>query len=427
MRFSLAAALAGSLAGTALSDPGVSPASVRVPADPGSFVNVDKYVTTPEVPPKPDVVLLVDVTGSMDTAITDIRTNLDKVINTVTGGQPNAQFAVTSFGDLSDSSGFDVVQELTKDVDKLHAAVDSLTAGGGGDDPEDWINALFRLSTDAISYRDNSSRIVVLISDQPSHKVSGGHTLEDAISKLQEKSIRVIGVNIDRLDAEGQATAVTQATGGIVIGSDADTVTSAIVSGLKNLDVTVTPDVVSCDAGVTVVFDPAKVRVNSGSVAVFHETAMVAANATQRADLHCSVRFLLDDTPAGDAFTQSFNITINQIGCDVCIPQPGKNLCHDTTSCVKTPYGTQCLTRPGFKADGASDTDRRVQWRLKDWPGHEHRVAVKPGTSSNTVCDSKNSGPEVCKEVTVGDCASSSSDDAHHETADQIVLGEDEL
>src|SRR5690242_6882875 len=135
MRFSLTTALACSLAGTALSDPGVSPASVNKPADPGSYVNVDKIVTTPDVPRNPDVVLLVDVTGSMETAIKDIRTNLDKVINTVTAGQPNAQFAVVSFGDLGDSSGFDVVQGLTKEVDKLHAAVDSLKAGGGGDDP----------------------------------------------------------------------------------------------------------------------------------------------------------------------------------------------------------------------------------------------------------------------------------------------------
>jgi hypothetical protein len=427
MRFSVTTALAFGLVVTALADPGVSPASVNKPADPGSYVNVDKIVTTPEIPPKPDVVLLVDVTGSMGVAINDIKKNLDKVITTVTDGQPNAQFAVVSFGDLRDSSGFKVVQGLTKDVPTLHAAVDSLTAGGGGDDPEDWINALYELSTGAVTYRDDSSRIIVLVSDQPSHNPSGGHTLDEAITALKKESIRVIGVNVEKLDQDGQATAVTAATGGIIIGSDADTVTSAIISGLKNLDVTVKPDVVSCDAGVTVEFDPVQTQVSSGTVVTFHETAKVADDAAQRATLHCSVRFLLNGTPGGDAFIQSFNVTVNQLGCDTCIPFPGQNLCHPTTSCAPTPYGTMCLTRPGYKADGAEDGDRKVQWRLK-WPvpGHEHRVAVKPGTSADTLCDPKNKGPDVCKEVAVGDCPTPVSEGARHET-DQIVIGEGEL
>jgi len=86
-----------------------------------------------------------------------------------------------------------------------------------------------------------------------------------------------------------------------------------------------------------------------------------------------------------------------------------------------------CLTRPGYKADGARDRDRKVHWRLK-WPvpGHEHRVAVKPGTSADTLCDPKNTGPDVCKEVAVGDCPTPPSGGARHETG-QIVMSEGEL
>ena len=430
MRFSITAALTFGLTRAAFADPGVSPASVNKPADPGSYVNVDKIVTTPEIPPKPDVVLLVDVTGSMGVAIDNIKKNLDKVINTVTDGQPDSQFAVVSFGDLQDPNGFKVVQGLTKDVPALHAAVASLTARGGRDAPEDWINALYQLSTGAVTYRGDSSRIIVLVSDQPSHNPSGGHSLDDTITALKAESIRVIGVNVDKLNQDGQATAVTDATGGIIIGSDADTVTSAIISGLKNLDAIVKPDVVSCDAGVTVEFDPVQTQVSSGTVVIFHETAKVADDAAQRATLHCSVRFLLNGTPGGDAFIQSFNVTVNQLGCDTCNPHPGKNLCHPTTSCSPTPYGTMCLTRPGYKADGAKDGDRKVQWRLK-WPvpGHEHRVAVKPGTSADTLCDPKNKGSNVCKEIAVGDCPTPVTPvlgSVRHET-DQIVIGEGEL
>jgi hypothetical protein len=87
-----------------------------------------------------------------------------------------------------------------------------------------------------------------------------------------------------------------------------------------------------------------------------------------------------------------------------------------------------CLTRPGYKADGAKDGDLKAQWRL-EWPvdGHEHRVAVKPGTPSNTLCDSKFTGPDVCKEVAVGDCPKTKSAASLDWKENQKVIGEEEL
>src|SRR5271166_4970246 len=99
MRFSTTTALAFALVGSALANPGVSPASVSENADPGSSFNVNKVVTTAKIPPKPDVVLLIDDTGSMSSTIASIKTNLESVITAVIGVQPSAQFAVTSFGD----------------------------------------------------------------------------------------------------------------------------------------------------------------------------------------------------------------------------------------------------------------------------------------------------------------------------------------
>lgn len=210
---------------------------------------------------------------------------------------------------------------------------------------------------------------------------------------------------MQNLDQLGQASAVTTATGGTIVTSSADAVTGAIVSGLKNLDVTVKPDI-SCDAGLSVNFSPGQILVNSGSVATFHETATISSN-TSAISLHCSIRFLLNGTPGGDAFTQNISVAVNQApkSCFTCSPIPGQNVCHITTSCAPTPYGTMCLTRPGFKADGAKDNDTSVQWRLQ-WPvkGQEHRVAVRPGTSADTLCSSKWSGPDVCKEVSVAEC-----------------------
>jgi uncharacterized protein YegL len=313
MRLSIATALLSALAGSALSDPGVSPASVSQAANPGSSFYVDKVVNTPEVPPKPDVVLLVDITGSMGGAIGNIKTNLASVISTVKASQPAAEFAVASFGDIEDFNPFQVIQGLTGDEAPLQAAVNSLAAGGGGDFPEDWINALYKLSTGDIAFRDGSSRVIVVVADAPSHDPSGGHTLNDAIAALQAKNIRVIAVDVGAINVDNQATAVTDATGGVIIGSAANTVSDAIVNGLKNLDVTVTPEVVSCDSGLTLAFAPAKATVPSGTAATFNETVTVAGDATQGATLHCAARFLLNGAPGGDAFTQSVAVKVNDV------------------------------------------------------------------------------------------------------------------
>ncbi|KAH8589832.1 hypothetical protein B0O99DRAFT_317271 [Bisporella sp. PMI_857] len=429
MRFPNTTALVFAFIGSVLANPGVSPASVSKDADPGTSFNIDKVVTTPEILPKPDVVLLIDVTGSMGGVIENIKKNLINVISDVSAVQPNAYFAVASFGDYRDTNRFQVDQGLTNNALLLQTAVNSLTARFGIDEPEDWINALYQLSNGAIAFREGSSRIIVLVSDAPSHEPSNGHTLDgDTIAALNKNAIRVIGVNvgIKHLDQLGQATKVTTATGGVIIDSAVDAVTKAIVSGLKNLDVTVKPEVISCNAGLTVKFAPTETKVSSGAVATFHETVKVADDATQNANLQCLVRFLLNDTPGGNTFIQSVSVAVNQMGCFTCDPHPGKNLCHVTTSCAPTPYGTMCLTRPGYKADGADDDNVKVQWRMK-WPvsGHEHRVAVVPGRSSDTLCDPKNTGPDVCKEVKVADCkaAAAAPEGARLDDIDQQAPG----
>ncbi|KAI9154825.1 hypothetical protein HJFPF1_07384 [Paramyrothecium foliicola] len=431
MRFFIINALAMALFGSALAaDPGVSPASVSKKAEPGTSFIIDKVVTTPKILPKPDVVLLVDVTFSMNPSISDIKKNLAIVISSVKNEQPGAQLAVVSFGDLQDPNGFKVVQGLTSDEAALQAAVDSLTAADGGDIDEDWINALYKVSTGAITFRDDSSRIIVLVGDAPSHDPSGGHTLDQAIGALDTAHARVIGVNVQNLDAYGQATKVTAATGGVIISSNAADVTKAIVSGLKNLEVIIKPDVLSCDTGLTVQFTPAQAQVSSGDTVTFHETVNVANNAPQNKELRCSVRFLLNGTPGGSTFKQSITVTVNQKSCFTCDPAPGKNKCHITTSCAPTPFGTMCLTRPGYKADGADDDNVGVQWRLR-WPtpGHEHRVAVSAGTPANKLCDSRYTGPDVCKEVAVGDCNLVAAQEQPYaiDNDDQEILGGGEL
>jgi hypothetical protein len=318
-----AGALAVASGGAAHADPGVQPPLVAEAVAPGASFEVAKIVETPPYAPAPDVVLLVDTTGSMVDAIDNVRANLQQIIATVQDAQPDdqpdAHFAVASYRDTQDGDElFTVHQDLTADTTQLQQAVDGLTTGGGDDVAEDWINALYELSSgpEEINYRADSSRIVVLVGDAPSHDPSNGRTLDQAVTELQADDARVIGVDVltelaDGLDALGQASDVVTATGGQLLSQQPDQVSAAILAGLENLDATVTPQVGACDPALSVSFDPPEATVPSGELAEFTETITVAADAPVPGLLHCTVDFLVNGLPAGQAFVQTIAITVS--------------------------------------------------------------------------------------------------------------------
>ena len=76
------------------------------------------------------------------------------------------------------------------------------------------------------------------------------------------------------------------------------------------VDITVTPHVVSCDAGLSVAFVPGMAKVPTGTPATFKETVTVASSAQLGAVLHCSVDFLLNGASGGPAFIQTISVTV---------------------------------------------------------------------------------------------------------------------
>jgi Tol biopolymer transport system component len=306
--------------------PGVTPATVSHTLDPGEGFSLEKFVRTPDVAPNPDIVLLIDTTGSMGEAIGNVRANVQAVINSVRAAQPNAQFAVASYRDQFDGPNevFNVRQQLTSSDAAVQAAVNALVADGGDDTPEDWINALVRVSdTDRINYRPDSNRIVVLIGDAESHDPSPRNAFEvenfteaEAIAALKATNIKVVAVGVSTegsaLDRLGQATRVTQATGGRLVGGSADQVTAEILRGLGDLNVTITQRT-TCDPGLTVTFDRTSVTVPGNTLNPFVETVRVAPDANQGGTLRCTVEFLLDNASAGPAFTQTVTVSVNRV------------------------------------------------------------------------------------------------------------------
>ncbi|MGW4776162.1 HYR domain-containing protein [Streptomyces filamentosus] len=336
----------------------VTPASVSQALDPGASIAVDKQVLTPVVPPMPEVVLLVDGTRSMEQVIDNVRGGLRSIIEKVRSSQPDARFAVATFGDqqVDPGAGFDVTAGLTQDYDQIETGVGKLGIGRGNGSmgpSEDWINGLWQIADGAggrTVFRENSSPVVVLVSDASSHNPSNGHSIEDTIFALQDKNARVLGIDVDTsigdgLDGTGyagnpsqienprttpgQATRIIEATGGRKLsGIDPDRVAEAIVEGLGNLPTRVGHRPESCDPGLTVTLDPPVRDVVSGETAAFAETIAVAPDAPQGATLTCTVEFLLGTRPpdaatitaaaaADPAYVQQISITVNDVTAPV--------------------------------------------------------------------------------------------------------------
>ncbi|WP_238413033.1 Calx-beta domain-containing protein [Saccharothrix deserti] len=199
--------------------------------------------------------------------MTRLRNNAGSVTDAVLDSRPTAQFAVSEYRDAGDAFVFRVNQNLTGDTAAVQNGIDARVAGGGGDIPEAAINALFEIGTGAIAFRPDGTRIVAWFGDAPSHDPSQGHALADAIAALQAADIRVIAVNVGPagggLDAGGQATAIVNATGGVLLNNvPPDQVAQAILDGIESVQVTVTPTTTACDPQLTVGFTPATFTVS---------------------------------------------------------------------------------------------------------------------------------------------------------------------
>ncbi|WP_394303990.1 choice-of-anchor P family protein [Sphaerimonospora cavernae] len=345
--------------GTASAAPGVTPADVTLNLAPGGSTTIAKTVSTPAVPPKPDIAFLIDTTGSMGGVISNVQTNANTILSDVASAQPDAQFAVAEYRDVSaDSTSFRVAQNLTANQTDVTNGLNSLVAMGGGDYPEDGINGLFQVASGEVDFRPNSSRIVLLIGDAPSHDPSNGHTLADAISALQAAHITVLALDLSGLDSTGQATAITDATGGrLFSGLNPSEVSDTILAALHNLPVTVTHRLRDCDPNLSVSLTPGSRTVTSGDDATFTETVSVGAGAVPGSTVTCKADFLINGV-LSPGFTETITEHVPKATPSIVTtpsgPVPAGGDVSDTATLSGGSHPTGTVT---FKLYGPGDTD----------------------------------------------------------------------
>ena len=292
-------------------------------ASPGGSMTVGKTLATPVIPPKPDIVFLADTTGSMGTPLTTMQNNVQAIMNQVRAAQPDSQFGVASykdFGCATDPYAFRVEQVVTANMAAVQSAVNTWATvpGSGCDQPEAQLYALDQLATTAGGWRTGSSRIIVWFGDATGHDPSNGISEALAIADLKAAGARVIAINLvnntegSSLDSAGQATRITNATGGVLeTTTDPTAVASAIQAGLVNLPATVTPQVATCNPALTITFSPTSSTVPSGNAVSFTENISISGSASPGSTLTCTITFPVNGVlPEDPEFTQTLSIKL---------------------------------------------------------------------------------------------------------------------
>jgi hypothetical protein len=183
----------------------------------GDSVTVHKTLTVNAGAPTTtlaDVFFLADTTGSMGGAIGSVAASASSILSSTTG-IGNVQWGVGEYRDFGDVFVYRLDTAITANTAAVQNGINMWSASGGGDYPEAQLYGLYQLSTQAATgWRPGSARILVWMGDSPGHDPSGGITEAMATSALVNDGIKVLAVNMSTLDAYGQASRITAATGG---------------------------------------------------------------------------------------------------------------------------------------------------------------------------------------------------------------------
>src|SRR5215210_401145 len=163
-----------------------NPSAVSLTLAPGASWKTSQTLHLDSLPPKAEIVLAVDTTSSMGTAIANAKADAIKIVNRVKSSIPGARFAIVDFkdyplnpyGDPSDYP-YKLVTGLTADPTAVQTAVNTLSPSGGNDFPESFNRVFFETYSDTtahgeggppyLDYDANAPRFLVVLSDDIPH------------------------------------------------------------------------------------------------------------------------------------------------------------------------------------------------------------------------------------------------------------------
>ena len=228
--------------------PGVVPANGTVRVTAGHNVTVTYNVFVPHRFTPIDLYFLADTTGSTASVIEPLQKSIGSIVKGLKLADIDARvglgafrdYAVKPYGDPGDYP-YRRLRDLGPLDDALTKAIDGIETGGGGDDDESQLAALYQTATgdgqgapatplyiaphQQASFRPAAERVVMLGTDAPFHRSDTdptypGPSLAATVDALRARNIKVVGLAMDA-EAKAGLKELARATGAVA-SSDLD-------------------------------------------------------------------------------------------------------------------------------------------------------------------------------------------------------------
>jgi Mg-chelatase subunit ChlD len=140
-----------------------------------------------------DIVFCFDATGSMTDEIDDLKKSAIEFSNALNSAGVQFKVGLVQFRDLKVGEPLEVLVPLTESAIDFHNGVQSLTAAGGGDEPESAFDAI-RKAVQLDGWRGGGvRRYVVLVTDASANEPDAdGKGVSDLINELAQAEVRVM-------------------------------------------------------------------------------------------------------------------------------------------------------------------------------------------------------------------------------------------
>lgn len=173
---------------------------------------------------KPDVVYIIDTTGSMAGKIDKTKEFVRQASAKIQ--ELNGRVALVAYRDRGDTYTAKILTDFSGDLTNFRSQLDQLSADGGGDDPEATLHAL-TTAFNGLSWRNGAAKAAIVLTDASFHEPDkvDGSTLES----VAKRSLEIDPVNVYPVVPEylrSIYTPLAEQTSGQVVIDDGDTITA---------------------------------------------------------------------------------------------------------------------------------------------------------------------------------------------------------
>ncbi|MCL2191722.1 MAG: VWA domain-containing protein [Treponema sp.] len=149
-------------------------------AVPGEMMDRVRSILAQVDGPSVDIVICLDVTGSMRAFFNEIRLHLIPAVQAMVADFDSVRVGMVFYKDYDRQSDFLYrVIPFTTDFDALQRSINTIRVGGGGDIPEAVYEALYAGATQLAWEGD--TRVMILIGDAPPHPRPRGRITRDMV------------------------------------------------------------------------------------------------------------------------------------------------------------------------------------------------------------------------------------------------------